>query len=193
MARLTAAKRSKMPTKSFAGPGRSFPISDPTHARLAISGATRSERAGNISASQAASIKAAARNKLKGNSGNPDNNSPPRGAGPRPKDNHNPPGPAAPPIESAMGNTGNPGNGRAPIAGKGSRQPADARYDFSAPTPAQGSASGTARAPDRANRASGARGAADGLGHGKGGLALHPSMKGANADGYERDHSSRTR
>lgn len=61
---LDAAKRAKMPAKDFAGGGKSFPISDPTHARLAISGATRSERAGNISPSKAASIKAKARAKL---------------------------------------------------------------------------------------------------------------------------------
>jgi hypothetical protein len=61
---LTAAKRSHMPKKDFAGPGHSFPISDRTHARLAISGATRAEHAGNISASEAASIKAKARRKL---------------------------------------------------------------------------------------------------------------------------------
>jgi hypothetical protein len=64
MAKLTAKRRSAMPSKDFAGPGKSFPISDPTHARLAISGATRSERAGNISASEASRIKAAARGKL---------------------------------------------------------------------------------------------------------------------------------
>ena len=62
--KLTAAKRKAMPKKSFAGPGKSFPVSDPTHARLAISGATRSERAGNISASEAAHIKSIARAKL---------------------------------------------------------------------------------------------------------------------------------
>jgi hypothetical protein len=55
-----------MPKKDFAGPGHSFPISDPTHARMAISGATRSERAGNISKSEEAHIKAAARAKLGG-------------------------------------------------------------------------------------------------------------------------------
>lgn len=61
---LTRDKRKQMPSSSFAGPGKSFPISDPTHARLAISGATRSEHAGNISASEAERIKAKARNKL---------------------------------------------------------------------------------------------------------------------------------
>ena len=64
MARLTAAKRKKMPAKDFAGGKGRFPINDKTHARLAISGATRSERAGNISSSEEASIKAKARKKL---------------------------------------------------------------------------------------------------------------------------------
>lgn len=48
-----------------AGPNGSFPIGDATHARLAISGAPRSQRAGNISAATAAKIKAKARAKLK--------------------------------------------------------------------------------------------------------------------------------
>jgi len=66
--KLTMAKREKMPAKDFAGGGpkgkKGFPMGDKVHARLAISGATRSERAGNISASKAASIKAEARAKL---------------------------------------------------------------------------------------------------------------------------------
>ena len=70
MADLTAAKRKKMPRKEFAGPGESFPINDKEHARLAISGATRSERAGNISAAEEAAIKAKARKKL-GKKGDP--------------------------------------------------------------------------------------------------------------------------
>jgi hypothetical protein len=61
---LTAGIRKRMPKKDFAGGGTSFPINDAKHARLAIGGATRSERAGNISASKAASIKAKARRKL---------------------------------------------------------------------------------------------------------------------------------
>lgn len=64
MATLNAARRRKMPKAAFAGPDRTFPINDATHARLAISGATRSMRAGNISASTAAAIKAKARAKL---------------------------------------------------------------------------------------------------------------------------------
>ena len=66
MAKLTAASRKRMKKSEFAGPARSFPINDATHARLAISGASRAEHAGNISASTAASIKAKARKKLKG-------------------------------------------------------------------------------------------------------------------------------
>ena len=41
-----------------------FPIGNKVHARLAIGGATRSERAGNISPEKEAQIKAAARKKL---------------------------------------------------------------------------------------------------------------------------------
>lgn len=64
MAKLTAKDRKGMPKSDFAGPGKSFPVSDPTHARMAISGATRSERAGNISPATAAKVKAKARQKL---------------------------------------------------------------------------------------------------------------------------------
>lgn len=64
MAVLDQAARDKMPKKDFAGPGTSFPIGDKSHARLAISGATRSEHAGNISSSEEDSIKAKARAKL---------------------------------------------------------------------------------------------------------------------------------
>lgn len=61
---LTASKRRKMAKSQFAGPGHSFPINDKNHARLAISGASRSEHAGNISASMAAAIKKRAKAKL---------------------------------------------------------------------------------------------------------------------------------
>ncbi len=64
MAKLTAKARKKIPAGKFAGPGRSFPIEDTIHAKEAISGATRSEHAGNISPSTEASIKAKARRKL---------------------------------------------------------------------------------------------------------------------------------
>ena len=65
---LNKAARAKMPAKDFAGGGpkgkKGFPMNDPTHARMAISGATRSFNAGNISASKEASVKAEARAKL---------------------------------------------------------------------------------------------------------------------------------
>lgn len=54
---------SKVPGEK-AGPNGSFPIGDAKHARLAIGGATRSQRAGNISAATASKIKARARAKL---------------------------------------------------------------------------------------------------------------------------------
>lgn len=55
--------RSKVPGEK-AGPNGSFPIGDKKHARLAIGGATRSERAGNISEATADKIKAKARANL---------------------------------------------------------------------------------------------------------------------------------
>lgn len=68
MARLTASKRARMPAKEFAGGGpkgkKGFPMNDPTHARLAIGGATRSYNAGNISKGKEESIKSEARAKL---------------------------------------------------------------------------------------------------------------------------------
>lgn len=36
MARLTTAQRNALPDSDFAGPGRSFPIEDATHARNAL-------------------------------------------------------------------------------------------------------------------------------------------------------------
>jgi len=60
---MAKLKPSKVPGPK-AGPNGSFPIGDAKHARLAISGATRSERAGNISPSTEAAIKAKARAKL---------------------------------------------------------------------------------------------------------------------------------
>ena len=40
MAKLTAAARRKIPTKSFAGPDRSYPIQDRSHARNALARAS---------------------------------------------------------------------------------------------------------------------------------------------------------
>lgn len=41
MAKLTAAERKKIPTKDFAGPDRSYPISDESHARNALARAAQ--------------------------------------------------------------------------------------------------------------------------------------------------------
>lgn len=64
MATLSASDRKKMPAGKFAGPGRSFPVPDKAHARLAIAMASRSKNAGNISAATKSQIVAKARKKL---------------------------------------------------------------------------------------------------------------------------------
>ena len=63
--RMSTRSRNALSSDKFAGPGRSFPIQDKKHARLAISGATRSANVGNISKGTEAKIKAKARKKLK--------------------------------------------------------------------------------------------------------------------------------
>ena len=64
MARLSSAQRKALPSGSFAGPGRSFPIPDRSHAIAAERLVGRSLKAGNITPAQAASIKAKAKAKL---------------------------------------------------------------------------------------------------------------------------------
>lgn len=64
MANLTAKKRASMPKKDFAGKGKSFPVNDRLHAKLALGGATRAYRAGNISNAEEMKIKSRARGKL---------------------------------------------------------------------------------------------------------------------------------
>ncbi len=60
MARLTAAQRRRLPASTFAGPNRSFPISDKSHAEAALRLVGRSD----LSASQKARVRARARRKL---------------------------------------------------------------------------------------------------------------------------------
>jgi len=62
--KLTTKQRSKIPGKEFAGPGKSFPIENKSHARNAISGAAHSEKAGNISKAEEKKIVAKAEKKL---------------------------------------------------------------------------------------------------------------------------------
>jgi len=65
MAILNTAARAKMPAKEFGQPAKKgFPMNDPTHQRMAISGATRSYNAGNISKSTETRIQGEARAKL---------------------------------------------------------------------------------------------------------------------------------
>ena len=64
MARMSTRKRNKLPRRAFAGPGRTFPINDRDHAHAAISGATRSYHAGNISKATEKRIQSRARAKL---------------------------------------------------------------------------------------------------------------------------------
>lgn len=64
MAKLSTRKRKSLKSSEFAGPGRSFPINDRSHARAAISGASRSLHAGNITRAEAKSIQRKARDKL---------------------------------------------------------------------------------------------------------------------------------
>lgn len=62
MAKLTKAQRAKGP---FAGPNKTYPIPNASHARAALSGASHAKNVGNISASEKASIDANAHRALK--------------------------------------------------------------------------------------------------------------------------------
>lgn len=50
MAKLTAAARKKIPGKDFAGPGRSYPIEDASHARNALARASGKSVQGEVDA-----------------------------------------------------------------------------------------------------------------------------------------------
>lgn len=58
MAKLTAKKRNALPTSDFAGPDRSYPVNNPSHARNALARASQ-----NASPALQASIKAKVRRK----------------------------------------------------------------------------------------------------------------------------------
>lgn len=61
MAKLTAAKRNKIPKKEFGLPGeRKYPINDKSHARNAKARASQMEKKGKLSASSKAKIDAKA-------------------------------------------------------------------------------------------------------------------------------------
>lgn len=52
MARLTTRKRNKLPSRDFAGPGRSYPVDTRGRARAALSRASHARRVGRISPGQ---------------------------------------------------------------------------------------------------------------------------------------------
>ncbi len=61
MAKLTAAKRNKIPKKEFGLPGeRKYPMNDKNHARAAKSRASEMENKGKLSSSSKAKIDAKA-------------------------------------------------------------------------------------------------------------------------------------
>ncbi len=60
MAKLTSKERNSLPDSSFAGPGRSYPVENASHAANAKARATQQVAAGNLSPSTAAKIKAKA-------------------------------------------------------------------------------------------------------------------------------------
>jgi len=62
--KLSTKARKSLPSKVFAGPGRSFPIPDKTHALKALQLAPYSEEKGNISPAEESRIKTKARKKL---------------------------------------------------------------------------------------------------------------------------------
>lgn len=60
MSKLTAAMRNKLPAGKFAGPDRSYPVPDASHAANAKARATQQENKGTLSPAQAARIRAKA-------------------------------------------------------------------------------------------------------------------------------------
>lgn len=56
MAKLTTKSRNALPTKDFAGPGRSYPIQDRSHAANAKARASQQAAKGNLSKSSEARI-----------------------------------------------------------------------------------------------------------------------------------------
>lgn len=60
MARLTTKARKAIPTSKFAGPGRSYPVEDKSHARNAKARASQAVNAGRMSKSEESKIDAKA-------------------------------------------------------------------------------------------------------------------------------------
>lgn len=65
MAKLTAAERKKIPALKFAGPDRSYPVPDKSHAANAKARASQAVNAGRMSKAEEAKIDAKADKVLK--------------------------------------------------------------------------------------------------------------------------------
>ena len=57
MAKLTTGERNALPASKFAGPGRSYPVPDKSHAENAKARATQMVNSGKLSPSTASKIK----------------------------------------------------------------------------------------------------------------------------------------
>jgi hypothetical protein len=64
VSKLDAARRNALPSGAFAGPDRSFPIPDASHARNALARVSQAVNAGRMSGSKASRIRAKAHAKL---------------------------------------------------------------------------------------------------------------------------------
>ena len=64
MAKLTSKARKALPKSSFAGPDRSYPVEDKSHARNALARVSQAVKAGRMSEGAAAKIRAKANKKL---------------------------------------------------------------------------------------------------------------------------------
>jgi hypothetical protein len=60
MGKLSASARGKLPASKFAGPGKSYPVPDKSHAVAAKADSTKAVAAGRMSPAQKAKIDAAA-------------------------------------------------------------------------------------------------------------------------------------
>ena len=65
MAKLTTTRRNKLPNSAFAGPGRTYPVPDKSHAINAKARATQAVKAGRMSKATEAKIDAKANKVIK--------------------------------------------------------------------------------------------------------------------------------
>lgn len=65
MAKLTTAQRNRLPASAFAGPDRTYPVPDASHARNAISRAAQMRKRGLMDAATEQGIVSKARGKLR--------------------------------------------------------------------------------------------------------------------------------